>query len=266
MNPNCADGDTASGCTRKTSGIDTGPALGLSPTGMTISIYDMDRTLTRRGTFVPWLAFWLRTEAPWRVMLLPLLAVPALAYGLGWIDRGALKAAVHRIVMGNSVPRARVAAAAAAFADQVVATELFPGALTALAADCAAGNRLVIATASNACYADAIGAKLGVEAVIATASTWAGDTLRARLGSANCYGAAKTQLILEWLAANGAAGAAWRFHSDHVSDLPSFEAALASGGAAVAVNPSPALRAEAIRRRWPILDWGVPEPSLLERA
>ncbi len=233
---------------------------------MTISIYDMDRTLTRRGTFVPWLVFWLRREAPWRVLLLPLLVVPALAYGLGWIDRGGLKAAVHRIVMGNSAARARVAAAAAAFADQMVAAEMFPGALAALAADRAAGNRLVIATASNACYADAIGARLGVEAVIATASTWEGDTLRARLGSANCYGAAKAELIAAWLAANGEPDAPWRFHSDHVSDLPSFEAALASGGAAIAVNPSPALRAEAVRRGWPILDWGVPEASLLERA
>ena len=233
---------------------------------MTISIYDMDRTLTRRGTFVPWLTFWLRHEAPWRVVLLPLLVVPVLGYGLGWLDRGGLKAAVHRIVMGSSVARARVIAAAAAFADQIVARELFPGALAALATEAAAGQRLVIATASNAYYADAIGARLGVSAVIATASTWDGDRLRPQLGSANCYGVAKARLIADWLAAEGLAGAAWRFHSDHISDLPSFEAALASGGVAIATNPSPALRTEAQRRGWPIVDWGVPEASVFERA
>ena len=45
-----------------------------------------------------------------------------------------------------------------------------------------------------------------------------------------------------------------------------FEMALASGGAAIAVNPSRALRAEAQRRGWPVIDWGVPETSLLEHA
>lgn len=233
---------------------------------MTISIYDMDRTLTRRGTFVPWLRFWLRTEAPWRVLLLPLLLLPALAYGLGRIDRGGLKAMAHRIVMGDAVPRSRVADAAARFAAKLVVDDVFPGALAALAADRAAGNRLVIATASNAYYAEAIGTRLGVEAVIATASTWDGDVLRSRLGGANCYGADKALLIAAWLAANGAADTAWRFHSDHVSDLPAFEAALASGGAAIAVNASPALRLEATRRGWSIIDWGVPESTLLERA
>jgi HAD superfamily phosphoserine phosphatase-like hydrolase len=233
---------------------------------MTISIYDMDRTLTRRGTFLPWLLFWLRREAPWRALLLPVLLAPALAYRLGVIDRGALKAWAHRIVMGGGVARARVAAAAAAFAQRIVADEVFPGALAALAADRAAGHRLVIATASNAYYADAIGAALGVEAVVATASTWEGGTLRPALAGENCYGDAKARMIAAWLAAAGVDGITWRFHSDHVSDLPAFDAALASGGAAIAVNPSSALRAEAARRGWPIVDWGVPAASLFESA
>jgi HAD superfamily phosphoserine phosphatase-like hydrolase len=240
--------------------------LRLHPRGMSISIYDMDRTLTRRGTFVPWLQFWLRTEAPWRVVLLPLLLLPALAYGLGWIDRGALKAAAHRVVMGNAVPRARVAAAAARFAEHIVSAELFPAALAALAADRQAGARIVIATASNACYADAIGARLGAETVIATASTWDGDHLRAALGSANCYGTAKRDRVAEWLAVNAAAGSDVRFYSDHQSDLPTFELVVERGGRAVATNPTPALRAEAVARGWSVIDWGEAASSWFERA
>lgn len=233
---------------------------------MTISIYDMDRTLTRRGTFVPWLQFWLRTEAPWRVLLLPLLLLPALAYGFGWIDRGSLKAAAHRIVMGNAVPRARVLAAAARFAEQVVTADVFPAALAGLAAEHKAATRIVIATASNAYYADAIGARLGVEKIIATQSVWDGDVLRAALGSANCYGNAKRDRLGDWLVSNAAADSDVRFYSDHQSDLPTFELVVGRGGSAVATNPTPVLRAEAVARGWRVIDWGEAASSWFERA
>jgi HAD superfamily phosphoserine phosphatase-like hydrolase len=233
---------------------------------MTISIYDMDRTLTRRGTLVPWLVFWLRNQAPWRVPLVPLLLFPALAFQFGWIDRGSLKSWAHRIVMGGAVPMARVEAAAATFAARILAEDIFPGALASIAADRALGRRLAIATASNAYYAAAIGAALGITDVIATRSQRDGDRVLAAIDGENCYGDAKARMIAAWLDCNGLGDAAWRFYSDHISDLPAFEAALASGGEAIAVNPSAALRAEAIRRGWPIGDWGQPEDSLFESA
>jgi phosphatidylglycerophosphatase C len=233
---------------------------------MTISIYDMDRTLTRRGTFVPWLRFWLRTEAPWRALLLPLLLLPALAFELGWIDRGALKSWVHRIVIGAAVPVARVERAATAFAARIVADEVFPGALASIAADRALGRRLVIATASNAYYAKAIGAALGITDVIATRSQLDTDRVLAAIDGENCYGDAKARMIAAWLDRNGMRDAAWCFYSDHISDLPAFEAAVASGGEAIAINASAALRSEAKRRGWPLFDWGQPAASLLEHA
>lgn len=233
---------------------------------MIIAIYDMDRTITRRGTFVPWLRFWIRTQAPWRVVLLPLLFLAGVAYGLSLLDRGGLKAMAHRIVMGRSVHRQRVQAAAAAFAAAIVPDEVFPGARASIAADRAAGHRLVIATASNAYYADAIAARLGIDDVIATQSTWASDRLLPQLGSENCYGVAKRRLVNAWLDRHALSSAPLLFYSDHLSDLPTFELAVASGGAVIAANPSPALRAEAARRGWQIVDWGVPAGSVFERA
>jgi phosphoserine phosphatase len=88
----------------------------------------------------------------------------------------------------------------------------------------------------------------------------------AAIDGENCYGAAKARMIAQWLDHNGLRGAEWRFYSDHVSDLPAFEAALASGGDAIAINASPALRSEAKRRGWPLFDWGQPAASLLEHA
>ena len=233
---------------------------------MTISIYDMDRTLTRRGTWTAWLKFWLRHEAPWRVVFLPLLLGPALAFEAGIIDRGALQCWSQRIVMGGRVHRTRVASAAARFAQAIVAGDVFPAAKAAIAADRAAGRRLAIATASNAYYAAAIGEALGIDDVIATQLQWDGAWLLPLLDGPNCYGDGKAEMIGAWLEARGLTGAPWRFRSDHISDLPVFEMAVASGGAAIAVNPSAALRAEALRRDWPVIDWGVPEPSLLEHA
>jgi phosphatidylglycerophosphatase C len=233
---------------------------------MTISIYDMDRTITRGGSWEPWLAFWVRREAPWRVMMLPLLGLALAGHRLGGLDRGQLKAVAHLLFMGRSVTRARVAAAAAAFADRVLAEAVFPDALAAIAADREAGATLVLATASNQYYVDAIAQRLGFDAVVATPSQWFGDRLSWRLGGPNCYGHAKAAAVAAWLETAGAGGERITFTSDHESDLPLFERALASGGGVVVANPSPTLRTIARERGWPVVEWGVSRPSVWERA
>ena len=233
---------------------------------MIISIYDMDRTVTRRGTWVPWLGFWLRTQARWRVLLLPLLVPAGLAYALRLIDRGDLKALGQRILMGHDVARRRVRAAAVEFARQIVQDEVYPDAITAISAAKASGQTLVLATASNAYYVRAIAAQLGFDAVLATESRWAGDSLLPGLDGPNCYGAAKRMRVAAWLEAHAPADAEVRFYSDHLSDFPTFELVEARGGVAVAVNPSVALRAEARLRGWTIVDWGTTQGSFFERA
>lgn len=233
---------------------------------MSISIYDMDRTITRGGTWTPWLRFWARREAPWRLVLVPMLGLAVLAYAAGWITRARLKEIGHRLMMGRRVARARLLAAADAYAAQVIETNVFPGALVQLAADKAEGRRLVLATASNEYYVRAIAARLGIEDVIATASRWDDDHLHHRLGGDNCYGETKRVLVEAWLGREALTGEPLRFYSDHVSDQPVFELAVATGGEAVAANPSNALRQLARERGWRIVDWGPQKRSLLERA
>ncbi len=233
---------------------------------MTISIYDMDRTITRRGTWTPWLIFWARREAPWRVLMVPLLGLALIGYAAKWIDRARLKELGHRLLMGRHVARARLVAAADAYAVRVIERDVFPAAMAQIAADRAEGRRLVLATASNEYYVRAIAEQLGFDAVIATASRWEDDRLHHRLGGDNCYGDAKRRLIEGWLQRETGGDAHLRFYSDHISDLPVFELAQSSGGEAVAANPSPKLRALALQRGWRIVDWGVPDHSLFERA
>lgn len=233
---------------------------------MTISIYDMDRTITRRGTWVPWLIFWVRREAPWRVVLVPALGLALLAYAAKWIDRARLKEMGHLLMMGRHVERPKLVAAAEAYAEIVVAEEVFPAALEQIAADRTRGRRLVLATASNEFYVSAVAARLGFSDVISTPARWDGDRLQHRLGGDNCYGEAKRTLVSMWLARHGLEGQAICFYSDHESDLPLFELALAGGGEAVAANPSAALRTIAQNRGWRIVDWGEQVRSVFERA
>ena len=215
-----------------------------------LSIFDMDRTITRTGTYTPWLLFWAAREAPWRLLLLPVAAVFALAYAAGLISRGRLKELNQALLMGRPA-RARLARRVQEFAERTGAGNVFAGALARLDAERAAGRRIVLATASYGFYADAIAARLGIADVVATRSVWDGDRLLPRIDGENCYDTAKRRMVEAWLAANGLTGAPIRFFSDHVSDLPMFELAAEQ----VATTPSPKLRAVAAARGWEIVDW-----------
>ena len=216
-----------------------------------LSIFDMDRTITRSGTYSPWLIFWARREAPWRLALLPVAALFGAAYLARLVTRARLKELNHALLMGDNVQRDRVEAVAQAFAARLIAGGIFPQALDRLAAERAAGRRIILATASYAFYVRAIADALSIADVVATGSVWDGDRLRARLSGPNCYGDAKRVMVEAWLTAQGLVGAPVRFFSDHVSDVPMFERA----DECVATTPSPELRTVAATRGWEIIDW-----------
>ena len=216
-----------------------------------LAIYDMDRTITRTGTYAAWLIFWARHEAPWRLALLPLAGLAGVGFALRLVTRGRLKEINQWLLMGDGAQRDRVRIVADLYAARVLTRNVRAGALAQLAADRADGARLVVATASFAFYAEAIAARLGIADVVATGSVWDGDRLRPRLAGANCYGADKRVMVEAWLTAHGLNDAPLRFYSDHLSDVPMLERATEP----VAANPSAALRAEATRRGWRMVDW-----------
>jgi HAD superfamily phosphoserine phosphatase-like hydrolase len=236
------------------------------PRGARIAVYDLDRTLTDTGSWVHFLRFWLRHEAPWRVLLLPLVALGGLAHGLGGLTRGQLKSMAHGCLIGRRVAEDRLAAAADRFADAFVAAHGLAEARAAIAADVAAGRRVVIASASHGFYVRAIAARLGVADVVATEAVRAGGFVTHRLARENCYGAAKRSALAAWLAREGLGQVALDFTSDHHSDLPCFELALETGGTVRCANPSPQLAAIAGQRGWPVVHWGRIRGSLFERA
>jgi len=220
-----------------------------------LAVYDMDRTVTRTGTYTHFLLHCAIRRAPWRLLFVPVAALLMLAYAIRLIDRGTLKELNHRFLLGSKVHPREIKPLVDSFADKQVATNIRPGARAAIARDRADGRRLVLATASYRLYADAIAERLGFDDVIGTGSIIGLDErVHARIAGENCYGPAKMRMIADWVDKSGLKGTHGhvRFYSDHVSDQPAFEWA----DEPVAVNPHGKLQRLAQARGWQIEDWG----------
>jgi HAD superfamily hydrolase (TIGR01490 family) len=219
-----------------------------------LAIYDMDRTVTRRPTYVPFLLYTAVRIAPWRLVLLPAALLLTLAYALGLIDRARLKELNYTLLVGRGVAPERLRPVTEAFAQHQLRTNVLPQARAAIEADRNAGRRLVLATASYELYAGAIGRALGFDDVIATRTlTDARGRVVARIDGLNCYGAAKRDMVEAWLESEGLARDAVhiRFYSDHHSDTPMHRLA----DEAVAANPDARLARLAAAEGWEVVRW-----------
>jgi HAD superfamily hydrolase (TIGR01490 family) len=218
-----------------------------------LAIYDMDRTVTRRATYTPFLLHCAWRLEPWRLLLLPLVVASMLLYVAKIIDRGRLKEINHRLLLGHKRSPQVLKPLIDGFARRTLANNVRPGARAAIARDKAQGRRVVMATASYRLYAQAIADALGFDDCIGTNSIIGLDArVHARIDGENCYGPAKLRMIEAWLAAERLERAHVRFYSDHASDAPVFDWA----DEPVAVNPHERLKRLAETRGWPVEDWG----------
>jgi HAD superfamily hydrolase (TIGR01490 family) len=218
-----------------------------------LAIYDLDRTITRVPTWTPFLLHAAWHHAPWRLLLAPVVVGAMLGYRAGLMTRARLKQVMHALLIGplSADEAQRVAQN---FADRFAARHIYDAARARIAADRAAGYRVVIATAAHRFYAQRIAAALSVSDVVATEARVAPDgRILPGIAGANCYGADKLAMIERWMADAGIArdDAHIRFYSDHATDAPTLDWA----DEAFAVNPHARLRALAAERGWPILDW-----------
>ena len=219
-----------------------------------LAIYDMDKTVTRRATYTPFLLHACLELAPWRMALLPLVLASLAAYALRLINRGRLKEWNYRLLIGRGIAPERLEPVIESFAERQLATNIMPGARRSIAADRAAGRRLVMATASYRLYAAAIARRLGFDDVIATDSMRdAKGRIVARIDGANCYGLGKLDMIEAWLQREGLERESVhiRFYSDHVSDHHVHRWA----DEAVAANPHQRLVRLARAEGWEVVDW-----------
>ncbi len=218
-----------------------------------ISVFDLDRTLTRKPTWSHFLIFAARRHAPWRLALAPCALLMMLSYKLGLISRARLKAMMQFLMLGSRVGPQRLQDLTTAFSDLQLRTNMRDGCLDLLRADRASGRRIVIATAAFDFYADGIARRLGISDVVATKGIRRDGMLKSGVDGQNCYGTAKRDMLEAYLLAQDLDPARdhIRFYSDDASDLPTFNWA----DEPVAISPSKRLRRHAERNGWPIFDW-----------
>ena len=159
---------------------------------MRVAVFDLDGTITRRDTFVPYLRGWSRSH-PRRGRIGPVLAA-SLRYLVSGLDRGRLKSDLLRACMAGATVES-VQNWTTLFVAGLGDAELCPGALAAIARHRAAGDRLVLLSASVDLYVPAIGKRLGFEETVCTGVAWRDGLLDGALTTANRRGEEKLRCV-----------------------------------------------------------------------
>lgn len=172
-------------------------ASGTAETRRWVAVFDLDGTLTWRDTWVLFLANFLRRH-PGRLFGLWRLPFALTSFVAGNRDRGKLKSRVIRMLMGGA-SRTDIDASADSFVNTLKPRHrLRPAALAMLEAHRAAGDHLILLSASPDLYVPCVGRSLGFERTLCTEIQWRGDRLDGALKTANRRGAEKLR-CLTWL-------------------------------------------------------------------
>lgn len=220
-----------------------------------IALYDLDKTITKRPTYTPFLLHAAWRHQPWRLIFAPGLLFLFAGYLLRAINRGRLKELMQDMLIGSPVDADKMAAIAESFAAATLRTNIHPQAPALIARQKIEGYRLVLATASYAFYAAPLARRLGFDDVIGTRlKSDENGAILAEIDGENCYGPAKLRMIQAWAAEQGLAREDMkvRFYSDSLTDLPVFK----WSAEPVATNPNRKLRRMAEIRGWQIIAWG----------
>ncbi len=159
---------------------------------MSIAIFDLDGTITRRDTLMP-LVLRRLARRPWQLLRL-LWIFPAALRFLTDRDRGALKQSLLRATL-RGTPRAELATFSREFVRKKIERGCFREALATLRRHRDAGHHLVLMSASVDFYVAEFGRQLGFDQVISTEVRWEGDRLDGTLTSANRRGEEKARCL-----------------------------------------------------------------------
>jgi len=158
-----------------------------------VAVFDLDGTLTRRDTLLPYvMGFLLRHPAR-----LPRLlgVVPAcVLFLLRRAGHGALKSAFIRMSLGGR-RRAELEAWTARFVQRLLVRGMFADALKRLEYHRAHADFLVLLSASTDLYVPQIGRALGFAQSVCTGLEWDGDVLVGRLSTPNRRGEEKVRCV-----------------------------------------------------------------------
>jgi phosphatidylglycerophosphatase C len=213
-----------------------------------VALFDLDGTLTWRDTLVPFLMRY-ALHHPQRLLRLCALLPAAMSY-LADHDRGRLKSRFIRAAMAGD-ERSRVDSWADEYVRGLLGRRAFrQEALSVVENHRAAGDRLVLLSASPDLYVPRIGTLLGFERTLCTEVEWRLDRLEGALRTPNRRGEEKSH-CLAWLRTQYP-GLPIVAYGNSASDLPHMRKA----DRALLVNANAAARREASAAGIPVADWG----------
>ena len=219
-----------------------------------IAIFDLDETLTVKGTWGRFVTSTLRGKP---LKWLPFLASSMFSQALYMIRIGPrehVKENMMRWTLSGKT-RTELQALAEDFADNAVRTGLRLRAKPMIEKHRAEGDRIIIASAAVDLVVAPIAERLGITEIVCTKMAYLEDgTLSPKLGGMNCYGANKLLMVREYLLQApkfDRSKAHITMYSDSRADLDIMRWA----DVGIAVNPSPRLAALTDKYGFDVQDW-----------
>ncbi len=217
----------------------------------TIVIFDFDSTITKKDTYVAFLASILKTY-PLRLLRCSFLPFAILIHKSGIKDNSWLKETFLTAIAGG-LNQPQLAACTDQFLEKLKKNGIRSKALQKIQQHRNSGHKLVLASASFDFYVKKLGAQLGFETIVCTHSSWDEENkLTGKIAGRNCYGKYKLKRLIELLG-NDRKDIITIAYTDHHSD----EALLEWADEAIAVNPTKKLHQTALKKKYCIADWGM---------
>lgn len=216
---------------------------------MSLVLFDLDRTVLAVNSAT----LWVRRQ--WREGRLPAHRMALAGWWLSLYRLGLMQAdrALHDAVASLAgASEEELEARTRLFWDQECAASVRPGARTALDLHRREGRRRVLCTSSSAWISRCAVEALALDGYLCTEVEAADGRLTGKIAGTPNFGAGKLVNLKRFAAGAGVPLAEVWFYTDSAADLPLLRAV----GHPVCVAPDPRLRREALRRGWPVEDWG----------
>ena len=213
-----------------------------------VAIFDLDRTLTRRGCFTPFILY-IAIRRPRRFLSFHRILFAVLCSVVGFYQRDVIKLVMWREVL-KGLPREEAETLGNTFARVWIQNKLRRQTKKNIKKHQEAGDRLILATAAMDIIAEPIGRTLGFDDIISTRTHWTAEGhVSGNFDGRNCYGEEKLRRVK--LTLGDLAPSKTLVYSDHITDLP----ILLWADNGIAVNPHRPLRDAAGRHGLRIEDW-----------
>ena len=182
-----------------------------------ISIFDLDGTLTKSDTYLPYLVGFLKRN-PKRWLKASILPIAVVMFYLKIHDNQWLKTIFLKVILGGET-KDNILAWNKIFLDRLFTEGLREDIVTILKKRQNAGDIILLSTASLDIYVPDIQNWFSINHLICTNTLWQDDCLTGELDGNNCYGLEKLARVKSYMRKHNISGEV-SVYSDHASDWP----------------------------------------------